>query len=117
MELAFLETPKVFGRLYGGMGLLAYLWFAYALMVIAQKTDTENSWFAWIPILNIYLMCKIAKKPVWWLILFFIPLVNIIVLVLVWMGIAEARGKPSWWGILMLFPVLNLIIISLIAFT
>jgi uncharacterized membrane protein len=88
----------------------AYIYFALALQTIAKKTNTENPWLAWIPIVNIVLMLNIAKKPVWWIILCFIPLVNIVIMVIVWMAIAEARGKPNWWGILMIVPLLNLIV-------
>lgn len=42
--------------------ILIYIYFAYTLMIIANKTNTENSWYAWIPIVNLYLMCKIADK-------------------------------------------------------
>jgi len=86
-----------------------YVYMALALQTIADKTKTENSWLAWIPIANIVLMLNVAKKPIWWIVLFFIPVVNIIFIIIVWMAMAEARGKPSWWGILMIVPVANLI--------
>ncbi len=87
-----------------------YVYMALALSTIAKKTNTENAWLAWIPIINIILMLNIAKKPIWWIILCFIPLVNIVILIIVWMAIAEARGKPNWWGILMIVPFVNLIV-------
>ena len=87
-----------------------YVYTALALYAIAQKTNTENPWLAWIPIANIILMLNIAKKPLWWIILCLIPFVNIIMLILIWMGIAEARQKPNWWGVLMIVPVVNLIV-------
>lgn len=99
------------------VGLVCYVYFALAFQTIAQKTNTDNAWFAWIPILNIILMLAIAKKPVWWIILFFIPLVNIVILVLVWMGVAEARNKPTWWGILAIIPVINLIVPAYLAWS
>jgi len=86
-----------------------YVYMALALQTIADKTKTENSWLAWIPIANMVLMLNVAKKPIWWIVLFFIPVVNIIFIIIVWMAMAEARGKPSWWGILMIVPVVNLI--------
>jgi hypothetical protein len=46
----------------------------------------------------------------WWFILFLIPLVNIVIAVIVWMGIAEARHQPNWWGILTIVPIANLIV-------
>lgn len=90
--------------------LVAYVYHALALQTIATKTNTENPWFAWIPILNIILMLNIAKKPIWWIVLFLIPIVNIVFIILVWMGIAEARNKPNWWGILVIVPVANIIV-------
>ena len=36
-----------------------------------------------------------SKKPVWWIILLIIPLVNIVIAIILWMAIAEARNKPN----------------------
>lgn len=94
-----------------------YVYVALAIYTIAQKTNTENAWLAWIPILNILLILNIAKKPLWWLVLFLIPLVNIVIAVLVWMGVAEARNKPGWWGILMIVPVVGLIVPGYLAWS
>ena len=106
------------GMLAGGMFLVlclafvaaAYVYTSLALQTIAQKTNTENAWLAWIPIANLFLMLNVAKKPIWWIILFLIPLVNLVIMILVWMAIAEARGKPNWWGVLTLVPFVNLIV-------
>jgi len=104
--------PAIFA---GGMILFflifaaaVYVYFALALSTIATKTNTENPWLAWIPIANIVLMLNIAKKPIWWIILFFIPIVSLVMAIIVWMAVAEARGKPNWWGILLIVPVVGL---------
>ena len=97
--------------------LAFYVYMALALSTIAKKTNTENPWWAWVPILNIILMLNIAKKPIWWIILFFIPLVGIVIGVIVWMAVAEARGKPNWWGILIIVPVANLIVPGYLAWS
>ena len=76
--------------------LALYVYTALAVQTIAQKTNTANPWLAWIPIVNIVLLLNIAKKPIWWIILCLIPFVNIIVIIIVWMAVAEARNKPSW---------------------
>ena len=94
-----------------------YVYFALSLQTIASKTNTENGWMAWIPIVNIVLMLNIARKPIWWIILCFIPLVSIVIAILVWMGIAEARNKPNWWGILMIVPVVGLIVPGYLAWS
>jgi hypothetical protein len=99
------------------IGLAAYIYIALAVQTIAQKTNTENPWMAWIPVVNLVLLLNIAKKPNWWIVLFLIPLANIVIAVIVWMGVAEARNKPNWWGILMIVPVANLIVPGYLAWS
>jgi hypothetical protein len=118
------RDPQISPFLTGGIllfflvvGLGVYIYMALALQTIATKTGTENPWLAWIPIANIILMLMVAKKPLWWLLLFFIPLVNIVMAILVWMAVAEARGKPNWWGILMIVPLVNFIVPGYLAWS
>ena len=92
------------------IGAAVYIYMALALQTIARKTNTKNDWLAWIPIANIILHLEIARKPLWWLLLLVIPLVNLVISIVVWVGVAEARGKPSWWGLLMIVPGINLIV-------
>jgi hypothetical protein len=91
-----------------GVGL--YVYTSLALQTIANKTSTPNGWMAWIPLVNVFLMLSIAKKPWWWFFLCLIPLVNLVILIIVWMAIAEARHKPNWWGILMIVPFVNIVV-------
>lgn len=114
METDFSSTLGVVPTLL--ISLAVYVYYAYSLMTIANKTDTESSWMAWVPILNLLLMCRVASRPGWWLVLMLIPLVNIVILLIVWMGIAEARGFASWWGILMIVPFVNFIVPGYLAF-
>ncbi|MFA6047436.1 MAG: DUF5684 domain-containing protein [Parcubacteria group bacterium] len=97
--------------------LIIYIYMAICLMKMAHKTNTPNAWFAWIPILNCILMLQIAKKPIWWIILLLIPLVNIVMMIIVWMAIAKELGKPEWLGVLMIIPVANIIIPGYLAFS
>lgn len=99
-----------------GVSIVVYLYFAACLHIMAHKSGTPNGWFAWIPILNLYLMCEIGDKPAWWLLLFFIPIVNILAWIVVWMGIAETMNKSEWVGILMVFPIVNLFVLAYLTF-
>jgi Family of unknown function (DUF5684) len=94
---------------------LIYVFMALAVQTIAQKTATPNPWLAWVPIVNIILLLNIAKKPLWWILLFLIPIVNIVISVIVWMAVAEVRQKPSWWGILTIIPIANFVAIGYLA--
>ncbi|MGA2629255.1 MAG: DUF5684 domain-containing protein [Terriglobia bacterium] len=109
-DAAVVAALGAFALVFVVIGLAAYVYMALALSTIAKKTNTENPWLAWIPVINIILMLNIAKKPLWWIILFLVPFVNIVILVLVWMAIAEARKKPNWWGILIIVPFVGLIV-------
>jgi len=59
----------------------------------------EPGWGVFVPIYNLYLVCKISGRPEWWLILFFIPLVNVAIGLIVAMDIAKAFSKSSGFGI------------------
>ena len=102
--------------------IITYVYMAFALMTIANKTNTPNAWLAWIPIVNLYLITQIAQVP-WWtlfvIFLGFIPIIGTLAVIAVmmwwWWKIAEARNKPGWYGILIAIPIVNIIIIGLIA--
>lgn len=97
--------------------VLIYLYFGITLMVIARKTNTPNSWMAWIPIANLFLMCKIGRRSYGCVPLLLIPIVNLVVVAILWMSIAEAREQPSWIGALILIPGIGLLIPLYLAFS
>jgi len=86
-----------------GMIFMA-VWLAACLTVLAGiwKVFTkagQPGWGAIVPIYNTYLMTKIAQRPAWWLILMFIPVVNVIVHVIMSMDIARHFGKGAGFGV------------------
>ena len=94
-----------------------YAFFSFCLQKIAQKLQIENAWLVWIPIANLFLMCKMASAPGWWLILFFIPLANFLVTIIVWYKIILNLKKPGWYVVLMFVPVVNIGMIVYLAFS
>jgi len=97
--------------------LAIYVYMAFSLMKIAKKTNTPNGWFAWIPFLNMWLLVQIAQKEWWWFLLMFIPLVNIIISVILWMQVCKNLGKPEWLGILIIVPIANFVLPGYLAFS
>lgn len=93
-----------------------YVFTAYCLQAIANKLGVENSWFAWVPILNLWLMVQVAGRDVLWFVLCLIPCVSIIALIIIWMDIAERCGKDRTFGILMIVPILNFWVLWQLAF-
>jgi hypothetical protein len=59
----------------------------------------QPGWAAIIPIYNLYILCKIAGKPGWWVILMFIPIVSIVIYLLVSLSVAKSFGKGAGFGV------------------
>jgi hypothetical protein len=94
-----------------------YLYSSLCLFLIAKKLDVPAAWLAWIPILQGWVFFRSAGKSLAWILLFFIPFVNLIVAVYLWMCIAENLGKNKMLGLLTLVPVANLILPAVLAFS
>jgi hypothetical protein len=79
---------------------------------VFQKAG-KPGWAALIPIYNLIVLLQITGKPIWWLILFIIPLVNVVMLVLVFIELAQRFGKSALFGIglaflgFVFFPILG----------
>ena len=101
-----------------GASLFTYVFCSFALMKIGDKTGVPNAWLAWIPIGNLWVMCRAAGKPGWWLLLFFIPLVNIVTAFIVIFGMPGQLGKSSLLGLLVFVPVIGIFLYyGILAFT
>jgi uncharacterized membrane protein YhaH (DUF805 family) len=59
----------------------------------------QPGWAAIIPIFNFYVMCKVAGRPGWWLLLFLIPFVNLVIAIIVTVDIAKRFGKGVGFAI------------------
>jgi signal peptidase I len=55
----------------------------------------QAGWQAIIPIYNSYVMIKLSGKPTWWIILVFIPAINILVLIGITIDFLKSFGKFS----------------------
>jgi uncharacterized membrane protein YhaH (DUF805 family) len=87
------------GSMIGGLVGLAILVFLIAAMWKVFTKAGKAGWLVLIPIVNIYQLLKIAGRPGWWLILFLIPLVNLIISILVSMDLAKSFGKGAGFGL------------------
>jgi len=80
------------------VGLLVVLVVLVAFWKIFEKAG-EPGWKCLIPVYNAYMLVIIAGKPGWWFILFFVPIVGIIINLLVCLGLANRFGKGNLYGI------------------
>ncbi len=63
----------------------------------------QPGWACIIPFYNVYVLLKVAGRPAWWMILFFIPVANIVVGIVVALDIAKAFGQSAMFGFFLLF--------------
>lgn len=95
-----------------------YVVFSYLQYRICKNAGvTENLWWAYVPILSLFLMLNAAGKPWWWFVLCLIPLVNIVALVMIWVEIAKNCGQSPVWGVLMILPLINIASFLVLAFS
>jgi hypothetical protein len=80
------------------IGLIVAIVVIAAMWKVFEKAG-EPGWAAIIPIYNLIVLLKIAGRPIWWIILFFIPFVNLVVSILVSIDIAKRFGKGTGFGI------------------
>ena len=59
----------------------------------------KPGWGAIVPIYNIVLLLEIVGKPIWWLLLLFIPCVGIVVAVILFIELAKCFGKGAGFGL------------------
>jgi hypothetical protein len=72
----------------------------------------EEGWKAIIPIYNYYVLLKIVGRPGWWLLLYFIPVVNLIIAIIVLNDLSKSFGKGVGFtfGLFFLLPIFILIL-------
>ncbi|WP_335966130.1 signal peptidase I [Galbibacter sp. PAP.153] len=55
----------------------------------------RKSWEAAIPIYNAVILMKIINRPTWWVILLFVPIVNLIMFLVIWVETIRSYGKNT----------------------
>lgn len=59
------------------------------------KLAGRNSWEAAVPIYNGVILLSIIKKPKWWVVLFFFPIINLIIFPVLWVNILKVFQKDK----------------------
>ena len=84
------------------MILSSWILFVLAIQIIhflgtwrLYKAAGYKGWYAAIPIYNAFILMKIIKRPSWWVLLLFIPTVNLIVFGAIWIETLRSFGKNT----------------------
>jgi hypothetical protein len=90
------------GGLIGGLcGLIFAIAIIAGLWRIFEKAG-KPGWAAIVPIYNIIVLLEIVGRPLWWIILYLIPFVNILIGIVIFIDLAKSFGKDMLYGIGML---------------
>lgn len=84
--------------------IVVIIYLALIILMVASIWKTfekagQPGWAAIVPFYNIYILTVIAEKPAWWIVMFFLPILNIVFSILLFIEIAKKFGKDSGFGI------------------
>jgi hypothetical protein len=90
--------------------VIVYLAIAILMIAACWKIFTKAGkpgWAAIIPIYNVIVLLEVINKPLWWVILWFIPFVNFIIYIIISIELAKKYGKGGGFAVgLILLPVI-----------
>jgi Family of unknown function (DUF5684) len=94
----------------GGMsGGAVFVWalFVYAVFVIPYYAIFTKAgkpgWAAFIPIYSTIVLLEVVGKPVWWILLFLIPIVNIVIYIIVLNDLSKSFGHGAAFTVGLIF--------------
>ena len=102
------------GAAIGIIVYIAVIVFEIAALWMVFVKAGEAGWKAIIPIWNTLIILKIIGRHWWWIILFIIPIVNIIVWIIVAYELAKSFGKGG--GFTVGLVLLSFIFIPILGF-
>lgn len=113
------ESMPEFSSDVGALGIVPLIiGLALCVFIIAAMWKTfvkagKPGWACIVPIYNTIVMLEIAGRPIWWIVLMFIPVVNFIVIIILMIDFAKSFGKGAGFGIglaflsFIFFPILG----------
>lgn len=112
------ESNINFNYIYMGIAaaiLLAIIIITFISLAKIFKKANRSGISAWIPIYNIFILLEITNKPKWYLLLMFIPIINLIIYVNIYFSLARTFRKSTLFTIGML--ILPFIFLPILAFS
>lgn len=94
-----------------------YLFFCYCSKLLVEKTGRRAGALIWLPVLQLIPLLRAAGMSGWWLLAAFVPLVNLVLMVVWSFKIVQARKKSVLWAVLLLLPFTDLLAFLYLAFS
>ena len=105
--------------LMAALGAYLFVMIGVAIFAIAcyWKVFTKAGkpgWAAIVPIYNIIVFLEIIGRPVWWIVLMCIPLVNVVIAIIVVIDLAKSFGKGGGFAAGLI--LLTIVFLPMLAF-
>ena len=94
-----------------------FVFFSYCLKLICEKANVDPGILIWIPFIQMIPMATVAGINPFLLLLYFVPLVNLVFAAYHWAKVCIAIDKSPWLVVLLFIPVVNIAFVPLLAFT
>lgn len=90
-------------RWFAYSALAIYVVVAVGLSMLAAKLGMRGGWMAWVPVLNLLLLCRMARASVVWLFAALVPVFGLAALAYLGARVARRMGLPiaigAMWGV------------------
>ncbi len=111
VTLAQNSTP-LFQSAPAFLALLLFILIFVGIWKMFEKAN-QPGWAIIIPIYNIYILCKIVGRPWWWVVLMWIPLVNVVLAIILMVDLAKSFSHGIGFAVgLVLLPSIFMCILG-----
>jgi len=90
------------GTMFWVIWCIVILFYVVTMWKIFTKAG-QPGWAAIIPIYNLVVLHQIVGKPIWWIILYIIPLVGLIIGIIVTHALSTSFGKGAGFTVGLIF--------------
>ena len=103
----------IFAGVFMIVFLAGYLLISAFLFWKVFTKAGQPGWASMVPIYNLYVLTQVAGKEWWWVLLCFIPLVNLIAFIMISLGVAKNFGKGAGFAVglfllaIVFYPILG----------
>ncbi len=116
------DVPCAAGFVGGLVALVGGIWIVFFAMMILMVVSLwkiyvkagRPGWASLIPVYNLVVLLEVVNKPTWWVILTFIPVVNVVIGIMVLYNLAKIFGKGA--GFTLGLVILPFIFYPILAF-
>jgi len=84
------------------VGLVVYMVVIIVCIAVMWKLyrkANKPGWAAIVPVYNYVVLLEIVGRPIWWILLTFVPIVNIYIAFVIALDLAKSFGKSTGFGV------------------